>query len=107
MVTEPIEDYLTEVFIEQVNSALGMNGFVSDEHDFAPYRETVARHYKIIERALGEAGFKYTLNSGFVSGHPKAGYAYFIYDMDRFASTFEADAAVVAWLDTKYEARSE
>jgi hypothetical protein len=43
------------------------------------------------------------LGSGY-NNHRTAGYAYFIYDANRFAQTAAAEAAVSRWLDRKHAA---
>ena len=101
MVAQPVEDFLTAAFVAQAATTLAASGFVTDEHDFAPYRETVSEHVDAIEQALRDAGHLYALLPGFVE-HPKAGYAYFIYDAERFADRDAANGAVLAWLDERY-----
>ena len=104
MVAQPLGDFMTPEFINLTANALGDVGFVSDEHEFAPYRETINEHVSEIERALQEKGHEFTLSSGFIN-HPEAGYAYYIYDYKRFNSSDEAGKAVSAWLDEKYSGK--
>ncbi|GLV23873.1 hypothetical protein TomTYG45_03150 [Sphingobium sp. TomTYG45] len=101
MVAQPVEDFLTAEFVAQAAATLAASGLVTDEHDFAPYRETVSERVEAIERALLAAGHHYELLPGFVE-HPQAGYAYFIYDAKRFTDREAADSAVLAWLDERY-----
>ncbi|MFC0717089.1 hypothetical protein [Luteimonas padinae] len=82
-------------------SELKKVGFVCDEHDFAPYRETISHHVGRIEDALKKRGFSGALSPGFVN-HPEAGYAYYVYDTTKFADQKAADAAVQKWLTTRY-----
>jgi len=101
MVAQPIEDFLSAEFVAQAAATLAACGFVTDEHDFAPYRETVSERVAAIQQALLDAGHTYELSPGFVE-HPEAGYAYFIYDTDRFTDRAAAHSAVLAWLDERY-----
>ncbi len=102
MVAQPFSEFMTPEFIERTAKTLSDIGFVSDEHEFAPYRETLSEHVSKIEKALKKEGYDFTLSSGFIT-HPGAGYAYYIYDYDRFKSTGDAGKAVAAWLDKKYK----
>lgn len=101
MTAEPVASVLTDDFLTAARQALDAEGFVSDEHAFAPYRETVSTHVGAIQQALVARGFRGQLMPGYVN-HPQAGYAYFIYDADRFASSQEANQAVHAWLSQRY-----
>jgi hypothetical protein len=101
MVAQPIEDFLTPDFLRAAAKELASVGFVSDEHGFAPYRETISKHCRAIESALSDAGVPFHLQSGFVK-HIDAGYAYFVYNTDHFRSNDDAEAAVGSWLDAKY-----
>lgn len=101
MVSQPLEDFLTPAFVSEVAEELANSGFVSDEHDFAPYRETINTHCQAIEHALRKKGHPFKLMSGFLK-HSEAGYAYFIYDKDRFRDGDAAERAVKSWLDEKY-----
>lgn len=103
MVTQPLDEFLTPEFLAQAASALQGEGFISDEHAFAPYRETISTHVEAIQAALANAGHHFGLLPGYVN-HSQAGYAYFIYDADRFANGREAGRAVGRWLDRKYRA---
>lgn len=101
MVAQPVEDFLTPEFVAEAAVTLAATGIVTDEHDFAPYRETVSERVEAIEQALSAAGYDYELLPGFVE-HPQAGYAYFIYDAKRFTDRQAAAGAVLAWLDERY-----
>lgn len=101
MVAQPVEDFLNAEFVAQAAATLAASGFVTDEHDFAPYRETVSERVDAIQQALLDAGHPYELLPGFVE-HPEAGYAYFIYDAKRFTEQGAAGSAVLAWLDERY-----
>ncbi len=98
MVAQPLDSILTGAFLNLVAEELAARGFVSDEHDFAPYRETISTHFDAIESALRERGVEVSLLPGFIN-HDQAGYAYFIYDADRFCDAFSAGRAVSAWLN--------
>lgn len=102
MVAQPLNDFMTPEFIEITGNTLLEIGFVSDEHDFAPYRETLTVHVSEIEKALKNNGYDLNLSGGFIKHH-EAGYAYYIYDSEKFSSITEADEAVTAWLDEKYK----
>lgn len=101
MVAQPLDEFLTPEFLEQAAAALRKDGFISDEHAFAPYRETVSTHVEAIQRALADHGERFDLLPSFVK-HPQAGYAYFIYDENRFPNGEQAAYAVGRWLDRKY-----
>lgn len=101
MVAQPIEDFLNPTFVEQTANELAQSGFLTDEHSFAPYRETIGTHWKAIESALHEAGHPVELMAGFLK-HPAAGFAYYIYDKNRFRDGNMAERAVTAWLDARY-----
>ena len=101
MVAQALSSFMTPEFVRRTKIELEKTGFVSDEHEFAPYRETLSEHVEEIEQALHEVGFRGTLLSGFIK-HSEAGYAYFIYDQSRFGNPDEANAAVSHWLDIKY-----
>ncbi|MBB5766539.1 hypothetical protein [Xanthomonas euroxanthea] len=101
MTSQPVESVLTENFLSSAFSELKKVGFVCDEHDFAPYRETISQHVDQIEEALEKRGFSGELKPGYVN-HPQAGYAYYIYDITKFESQEVADAAVRNWLTTRY-----
>ncbi|MGA7437274.1 MAG: hypothetical protein WBW32_03990 [Luteibacter sp.] len=104
MTRQPIETVLTDKFLEPALATLRADGFVTDEHDFSPYRETISEYVKEIQRALAERGFKRELSSGFVN-HSQAGYAYFIYDTSRFRTNDAAEKAVKSWLTKQYGGR--
>lgn len=99
MVAQPLKDFLNPVFIEATAKELAAIGFVTDEHDFAPYRETLNTHFAEIETAFREAGHPFSLLYGFVK--QADAYAYFIYDTDRFDDSGAAERAVAAWLDKR------
>lgn len=101
MVAQPLKDFLTPEFIERTAKTLLDVGFVSDEHEFAPYRETLNVHVSEIQKSLHEMGYDLTLSSGYIN-HPEAGYAYYIYDYNKFDNLNEASEAVSTWLDEKY-----
>lgn len=101
MVAQPLKDFLNPAFVKATAKELAATGFVSDEHDFAPYRETLNTHFAEIEKALRKAGHPVSLLYGFVK-HSEAGYAFFIYDTDRFPDPKAAERAVTAWLDKRY-----
>lgn len=101
MVSQPLSDFMTDRFVKDVANTLSELGFVSDEHEFAPYRETMNTHAAEIELALKKAGYEFSLLSGFTM-HSDAGYAYYIYDRENFEDPAEAAEAVVRWLDGRY-----
>ncbi len=101
MTSQPVESVLTEHFLSSAFSELTKVGFVCDEHDFAPYRETISRYVDQIEEALKNRGFSGELSYGYVD-HPEAGYAYYIYDTAKFVRQEYADGAVRKWLTTRY-----
>lgn len=101
MTAQCLDSFLNEEFLDQASDALAADGFISDEHDFAPYRETVSTHVRSIQKALHERGFDIELGTGFVK-HNVAGYAYFIYDTDRFPDLDAALVAVHRWLSSKH-----
>ena len=101
MVAQPLDEFMTESFLEETADTLTELGFVADEHEFAPYRETISTHVIDIEQALAARGHLFKLLPGFIE-HTKAGYAYFIYDVDRFDKRDTANSAVSNWLDRRY-----
>ena len=101
MTAQPLDSFLNDKFLDRASDTLEADGFISDEHDFAPYRETVSTHMREIQRALGERGVEVKLNAGFVM-HNVAGYTYFIYDTDRFHDGSAARVAVSRWLSSKH-----
>lgn len=105
MVAQRLEDFLNSDFLENSSKALYNEGFVTDEHDFAPYRETMNAHFIEIQNALEEIGHSFEIFTGYVK-HGKAGYAYFIYDSGRFDDLKEAKKAVSLWLDNKYNSKN-
>lgn len=102
MVAQPVESFLAEPFIHAALAALAEDGFISDEHEFAPYLETVSVHCEKIHRALRQHGYRGgMLQPGFIR-HDLAGCSYYIFDSHRFANPSEAAHAVQTWLDRKY-----
>lgn len=101
MPAQPPEEFLNDEFVIETARTLDEVGFVADEHEFAPYRETVCEQVGPIRDALEDAGHEFALAPGFIK-HPKAGFAYFIYDTERFADHDEAASAVTTWLDDRY-----
>jgi hypothetical protein len=99
--------FLNAGFLRKAGRELEKIGFVSDEHDFAPYGEALSEHYKEIEHELRKIGFAGHLMPGFIANHPAAGYAYYVYDANRFHHRAEAEAAVSRWLDYKYRDESQ
>lgn len=99
MTAQSLESFLTDEFLDQASDTLAADGFISDEHDFAPYRETVSTHVESIQNALQDRGFDIELSTGFVKR--KETYAYFIYDTDRFSDSTSAKAAISRWLDRR------
>jgi hypothetical protein len=99
---QPLSTVLSKTFLEQASRALRTLGFVTDEHDFAPYRETIAFYVKDIEKALHAAGNPVPLEAGKVTNHPDAGYAYFIYDKSKFRNAADVETVVSKWLDDVY-----
>ena len=102
-VGQAAEQFLTPTFLRKAKKELEKNGFISDEHDFAPYREALSQHCAQIERELRKIGFRGHLASGFIANHPGAGYAYYVYDPARFPDKNKAESAVSHWLDRKYQ----
>jgi hypothetical protein len=97
------ESFLSPAFLRKARKELEKIGFISDEHDFAPYGEVLSEHFREIERELRKVGFGGHLAPGFITNHPTAGYAYYVYDTNRFRDRSEAQAAVSRWLDRKYQ----
>lgn len=104
MVAEPKESVLQRDFLERAEKELTSIGFVTDEHSFAPYRETIAEHVEEISRALNG---RFDLRKGFVGNHPDAGYAYFIYDARRYPKIEDAETDVREWLSRQYAEEAE
>jgi hypothetical protein len=98
----PLESLLNADFLERVAAGLDALGFVSDEHNLVAGNETLVLYCKEIESALRDAGRDYTLWTGFTMPDP-AGYAYYIYDSERFADADRAKQAVCRWLGTRTE----
>jgi hypothetical protein len=103
VVAHSSENFLNPGFLKKAKKELEKIGFISDEHDFAPYREALKEHCEEMERALRGIGFTGHLAPGFIANHPGAGYAYYVYDMNRFPDRREAEAAVSRWLDSRYQ----
>ncbi len=101
MVAQSPDEFLNNEFLDAAAKELSLSGFVSDEHEFAPYRETISEHVHIIEAALNNKGNNYKLSEGYLN-HPDAGYAYFIYDTEKFYDIDAAKRAVMSWLDNRY-----
>lgn len=101
MPAQPIEEFLNNGFLVELARTLDDLGFVADEHDFAPCRETMYKLVEPINDALGASGREFELAKGFVE-HPRAGYAYFIYDSKRFTDYPKAADAVTKWLEGRY-----
>ena len=104
---QPVGNVLSSCFLDNAVRELADRGFVTDEHDFAPYRETMAYYVRQIEQALRERGERFSLGAGEVTNHPDAGYAYFIYDTARFSGLAAAEKAVSSWLSEVYAANKE
>ena len=102
MTAQPLTDFLTPEFIQKTGQELELSGFVTDEHGFAPYRETISEHARDIGIALHEYGWQMDVQSGFLPNHPAAGYSYFIYNPAKFRDSKAAQHAVSEWLDRKY-----
>lgn len=99
MTAQPLSSFMTTDFIELTAETLLDVGFVSDEHEFAPYRETVVYHSAAINKELRKNGYEFNLMSGFVKH--AATYAYYIYDKDKFKDADAAEQAVMNWLDER------
>ncbi len=97
------ERFLSLGFLRKAKKELEKRGFISDEHGFAPYGETLSEHCKKIERELRKIGFAGHLVPGFIANHPAAGYAYYLYDANHFRDKKTVQAAVSQWLDRKYQ----
>ncbi len=100
---EPLNQFLTADFLKLTREALATAGFVTDEHEFAPYRETIVRYAPQIESGLRDGGYSGgALGTGFVADHPAAGYAYYIYDTNFFPDRSSCERAVRDWLNDRY-----
>ena len=97
-----LADFLNPGFLRKARKELERTGFVSDEHDFAPYGESLKDHCKEIERELRRLGFPGHLTPGVIKNHPTAGYAYYVYDSNRFHDRREAEAEISRWLYRRY-----
>lgn len=97
MTHQPIATVLTVDFLTATLTELIATGFVTDEHSFAPYRETINVHFLAIQDALEQKGFEGSLLPGYLN-HPQAGYAYYIYDTEKFANRQAAEKAINLWL---------
>lgn len=104
MVAQPLSEFLNDAFVMAAAEELDKHGFVSDEHDFAPYRETMNEHVEAIEVALRNVGHDFELVPGFIM-HPQAGNAYFVYVEGKFSDPEAAKKAVTRWLDQRYADR--
>lgn len=100
MTAQNLSAFMTPLFIKRTAETLLDIGFVSDEHDFAPYRETISHHMAAIREALRKEGHEFNLLTGFIKH--EATYAYYIYDQDRFSEPSDAKQAISDWLDRKY-----
>lgn len=97
------KQFLDHTFLQKAKKELHRSAFISDEHDFAPYRDALLEHCHQIERELRKIGFAGHLAPGRITNHPTAGYAYYVYDTNRFRDRREAESAVSRWLDRKYQ----
>jgi hypothetical protein len=102
-ILEPVDTVLSDAFLSQALRELETRGFVTDEHKFAPYRETITHYVTEIEDALRRRGHQISLRPGCLRNHPDAGYAYFIYDTSRFTDLGVAKASVSHWLTEIYK----
>ncbi|MEO8713392.1 MAG: hypothetical protein ABI369_00110 [Acetobacteraceae bacterium] len=107
MVSQTVERVRDPAFLDSALEELRRSGFVTDEHDFAPYREAISTFAPEIEARLLERGTDIPLESGMIKNHPKAGYAYYIFDRNRFHSRADAERAISAWLDEAYAGPGE
>ncbi|MBB4768173.1 MULTISPECIES: hypothetical protein [Xanthomonas] len=101
MAHQPIDTVLTADFLAATLRELAETGFVTDEHSFAPYRETINVHFSAIQDALEQEGFEGSLLPGYLN-HPQAGYAYYIYDTEKFTSRQDAEKAINLWLTSRH-----
>lgn len=101
MTAQPVETVLRDDFLIPALETLDKNGFVTDEHAFTPYRETMSVHIEAIQGALEKRGFKGHLAYGYVDHH-QAGYAYFIYDTTQFSHVDDVKREVSHWLTSLY-----
>ncbi|MCW2003090.1 hypothetical protein FHY30_001845 [Xanthomonas arboricola] len=101
MTHQPIETVLTADFLTAALIELTETGFITDEHSFTPYRETINVHFSAIQDALEQRGFKSNLLPGYLN-HPKAGYAYYVYDAEKFRTRQAAEIAINLWLTKRY-----
>jgi len=74
-VADSPESFLTYRFLRKAKKEFEKTGFISDEHDFAPYGEALSEHLRETERELRKIGFGGHLAPGFIANHPTAGYA--------------------------------
>ena len=64
MPAQPTEEFLNDGFLVELARTLDDLGFVADEHDFAPYRETMYELVGPISDALEASGREFELRNG-------------------------------------------
>jgi hypothetical protein len=96
-----LREFTNDNFITGAKRTLETDGFVTDEHSFAPYRETIVEKYKEIEELLRQAGYNGGKLAKGYTKHRAAAYAYYVYDTKKF-NGITAKAAVLKWLDHEY-----
>jgi hypothetical protein len=97
-----IRDFSDPEFIKQAKSALESDGFLTDEHAFAPYRETIFEHAQEIANLLQESGFRGGAIKAGQIDHPYASKSYFLFDSVKLPGQLARDA-VKQWLDERYK----
>lgn len=90
-------DYNSDTFIRDAKRTLEAQGFVSNNHTFTPFGNTMNIHKAEIKDSLTKAGFKGGIEAAEVR-NPDGALTYFIYSTRTFDSKKKAINAVKAWL---------
>lgn len=94
-------------FLDHMRRELSERGFVTDEHDFAPYKDAIVKLAPEIQAELRARDPELLLESGSIRNHPKAGYAYYVFDRRKFRNRTAAEHAISDWLDAIYDSHEE
>jgi hypothetical protein len=95
-----LRDFTDHKFLKQAKSELERRGFVTNEHRFAPYRDTLVEHVHEIEKELKDMGYRGTIKAGKLK-HKYTGTAFYLYDSTRYDESAAAQA-VKKWIEEQY-----
>jgi hypothetical protein len=94
-----MHEWLSSDFVTQVGNTLAGLGFVTNEHIFTPYGDTICKNIGEIQKALSSQGNMVEIQAGSLSS--VFGTIYYIFDSEKISPAIIKET-VLDWVNSEY-----